>query len=303
MKGAPIRMPETLQIIDQAIDWHVRLADGSDADWVAFVEWLEASPAHAAAYDTVALQDRAIENARFPDPMPVASNDNPPRRTLLWAIGGTGIAAVIAALLVSPMMTPRASPYEIATRAGEQRTIALDDGTSIDLSGGTTVRLDHADARVATLERGEALFHVRHDDKRPFTLTTNGMAIRDLGTVFNVARNGDRAITLKAGDALVSSKDGGIERSHIAPEMVGGWRSGTLNFEGQSLGEVAATLKRLYAIDLRIDGSLSARPFTGMIRFTGEADRDVPHLAALIGANWRRDGERWILSEGAPVSR
>lgn len=45
--------------------------------------------------------------------------------------------------------------------------------------------------------------------------------------------------------------------------------------------------------------ALAQRPFTGMVVLTGKAERDVPHLAALIGADWRHDGEDWII--GAPV--
>jgi transmembrane sensor len=40
-----------------------------------------------------------------------------------------------------------------------------------------------------------------------------------------------------------------------------------------------------------------------MVRFTGVAERDVPHLAELIGATWRRDGQQWILSNAAAISR
>ena len=55
----------------------------------------------------------------------------------------------------------------------------------------------------------------------------------------------------------------------------------------------------LIAPDLVLSADLSRRPFTGMIHVTGAADRDVPHLADLIGANWRRDGKSWILAERA----
>jgi len=84
---------------------------------------------------------------------------------------------------------------------------------------------------------------------------------------------------------------------------VGGWRSGALSFEGIPVAEVAASLRRLLGIDLRVVGDLSRRPFTGMIHVTGSADRDVPHLADLIGAGWRRDGQGWVLAERATATR
>lgn len=308
-------------IIDQAIGWHLRLADASDADWSDFVTWIEADPAHATAYDTIAGQDRLIENAHFPEvaSQPIGANDNA-RPRWPWLVGGTAAAAVVAALLVPSVLAPRSSSYQIATRAGERRTVALADGTTIEMSGGTALTIDRANARVASLDRGEAVFLVRHDSAHPFTVSAGGTTIRDLGTTFNVARHeqqlsvavsegsvlfqpGPNALTLKAGDAVSARSDGSVVRSKIDPGAVGSWRIGMIGFEGQRLGEVAATIERLYGMRVVMDGRLSARPFTGMIRFTGAADRDVPHLAALIGAAWRRDGERWILSDSASAPR
>ena len=307
-------------IIDQAIGWHVRLADASDADWPAFVAWLEADPAHATAYDNIAVQDRLIGDAHFPEIVshPIGANDDA-RPRWPWLAGGTAAAAVIAAVLAPSILVPRSSPYQVATRAGERRTVALADGTSIEMSGGTALTLDRADARVASLDRGEAMFHVRHDGAHPFTITAGSVTIGDLGTMFNVARDdrqvsvavsegsvmfqpGRDALTLNAGDLVSARKDGKVVRGKIDPGAVGGWRIGMLSFEGQRLGDVAGTIERLYGVHVAIEGRLSDRPFTGMVRFTGAADRDVPHLAALIGAAWRRDGDQWILSDrtGAP---
>lgn len=319
-------------VIETAIAWHIRLAEADDAVWAAFVDWIAAHPDHADAYDRVAMADRAIAAAPFPAAMPVAGNDNPaveavldaPRRRAgrRWALaGGLGAAAAVAAsvALVLPGVLPRgAEPYSVTTRAGERRTVALADGTRIEMSGGTRLTLDRRDERIAALENGEAVFHVRHDAARPFTITSGGVTLRDLGTVFNVARDGDRiavavaegavlfqpqgaAVTLRPGDALAARTNGqDVVRSHVAPAMVGGWRNDQFSFDGQPVREVARTLHRQYGIAVKVEGRLSARPFTGMVRFSGAADRDVPHLAELIGATWRRDGRRWILSDGEP---
>ena len=313
---------EQRDITDQAIAWHLRLADADEQGWTDFVAWLEASPAHAAAYDAIAMDDRLIAEEHFPAAAPVAVNDNrPARRRWSWLIAGAAAAAIGVATLTPSLVGPRASPYVVATKAGERRTIALQPGTSIDLSGGTVLRLDHADPRVATLDRGEALFHVSHDAAHPFTMTAGQTRIRDLGTVFNVARDGKdvtiavaegsvlvqpgrRARRLGAGDALSIRDDGrAIAATKVAPDQVGGWRTGMLSFDNKRLGDVVAALDRLYGFKVVLDGGLSKRPFTGMVRFTGVADRDVPHLAEMIGTTWRRDGERWILSDGASASR
>ncbi|MDT9096625.1 FecR family protein, partial [Escherichia coli] len=80
----------------------------------------------------------------------------------------------------------------VETAAGQRRVLTLGDGTRIEMSGGTRLTLDHHDNRIAALDRGQALFTVRHDAAHPFTLTAGGVAVRDLGTVFDVARDGSR---------------------------------------------------------------------------------------------------------------
>lgn len=326
MKGAQIVRADQDMIVEQAIGWHIRLAEAREDDWADFLDWIETDPANAAVYDKIAMQDRAIANVRFPEPtaMPgarsAAANDNG-RKRWLWAAGASAAAAALVAAALPSLLARHASPYEIATARGERRTVALADGTSIEMSGGTRLRLDHANTRIAVLERGEATFHVRHDSARPFAVMSGNIEIRDLGTVFNVMRQPNRltvevaegsvmyrpdgeAKMLLPGDALsFNEASGRVTLSKIAPALVGGWRSGRLSFNGQSLDDVAVTLSRLYGINLILGPDLSARPFTGMVRFSGDADRDVPHLASLIGANWRRDGERWILSDSASASR
>ncbi|WP_333573770.1 FecR family protein [Sphingomonas sp.] len=309
---------ETADAIETAIAWQLRLAAADEAEWAAFIVWLEESPAHAEAYDRVAATDRMVADARFPEPAPIAENDNRPApRRWLWWTGGVAAAAAVALALV-PAMRPAAQTYQVATRDGERRAIALDDGTTIELSGGTQLTLDRNDPRVATLDRGEALFQVRHDSAKAFTLKVGGVAVQDLGTVFNVAHLDGRirvavaegavafqpdasAVTLRAGDALSARDDGAdVARTRIAPALVGGWRSGRLSFAGQPLGEVAGALKRLYGTNIALRGTLSERPFTGVVHLSGVADRDVPRLAELIGATWRRDGGQWILAEQGP---
>lgn len=309
--------------MDTAIAWQLRLAEADAAQWAEFVDWLEASPANAQAYDRVATADRLVAEARFPAPAVLAENDNAPTpRGMRWWIGGGAVAAAAAiALAVAPSMLPRSQPYQVATRDGERQTIALGDGTRIELSGGSQLTLDRANPRVASLDRGEALFHVRHDQAAAFTLRVGDVSVRDLGTVFNVARRPGRvqvavaegavafepkgsSLTLSPGDALSAREDGsGISRSRVTPDLVGGWRAGRLSFAGQPLREVAGELKRLYGTQIALRGSLSERPFTGVVHLSGAADRDVPRLAELIGATWRRESGQWILAEQGDSAR
>ncbi len=319
---------------EEAIGWHLRQAAMADADWPTFVAWLE-EPANARAYDAVATADRLVGRAARPalplvvandvDPLPLAAPRGRVRRWG-WSVGGMAIAAGLAVLALPVVHAPAARPYWLQTQPGEHREVALNDGTRIELNGASHLQLDRADARVATLERGEAVFHVAHDAGRPFTVRSGGLAVQDVGTVFDVTREGARLdvavaegsvlfqpdgdrVPLAAGQAISAREDTHeLVRSTVAPELVGGWRGGRLSFTGDTLATVAAAVNRRYGIDLALDSGLSGRSFTGMVAMSGSAEKDIPHLAALIGAKWRRTsgkagGDQWILAPDSGTAR
>nr|WP_276208901.1 FecR domain-containing protein [Sphingomonas yabuuchiae] len=199
------------------------------------------------------------------------------------------------------------------TRPGETRAIALNDGTQVELAGGSRLRLDRNDTRVATLESGQALFRVRHDASAPFELRSGDVAIRDVGTVFNVRREGARldvtvaegavalaprgqTMQLTAGQgARLDEARGSLRRVQVDPAMVGGWRRGLLDLDGDTVDTIAARLQSAYGMRIAVEGPLAKRSVTGLVRVTGDASRDVPRLAKLIGAEWRQSGGDWIL--------
>jgi len=310
-------------VVDQAIAWRLREPELDADGWRKLVEWLE-MPAHAAAYDAVALDCAVLgEVAALRQATPAVVADAMPARRFLvggmrWAFGSIAIGAVAAAVAVGVMSPTRQAPgnsaYEVAAAPGKRQSVSLADGTQIELSGGTRLRLDRADPRAVALIEGEAVFHVRHNEVAPFTLNLGEWKVRDIGTMFNVERKG-AMVKLQVGEGAVAlegpqqrlrlsrggavSMRGDLEAAtifHVAPESVGGWRERRLAFSGERLAEAADRIARMDGSDIRIAGELIDKPFTGMIRLTGEAGKDVPYFAAMIGAKWRRNGDQWILS-------
>lgn len=312
--------------MEEAIGWHLRQAERTDADWRAFIEWLE-QPANARAYDRVAIADRLVGEAHPAAGLPEPANDvapatapGRPLRRWAWGVGGLAVAAALAVLAMPFTHAPGSQPYWLQTQPGEHREVALGDGTRVEMNGATRLGLDRADPRVATLERGEAVFHVAHDAGRPFAVRSGALTVQDVGTVFDVTRSGARLdvavaegsvlfqpagdrVALTAGQALSAREDTHqLVRSTVAPDLVGGWRGGRLSFTDERLPVVVDAVRRRYGTDIALDSGLSDRRFTGMVTMSGSADRDIPHLAALIGAKWRRKGDRWILApESGPA--
>ncbi|WP_010163604.1 FecR family protein [Sphingomonas sp. PAMC 26617] len=308
-------------ITEQAIAWSLRQHDMDDAAWRAFVTWLEADPAHARAFDTLTLDASLM--ADHPEVFPVdAAESVPPvernraRKMLRWGVGAGALAlAASFSLLVLPSLpNTAAAPYVVATKAGERRAIALADGTRIELNGATRIELDRSDPRTARLAAGEATFHVRHDADHPFVLHSGDLAVEDMGTVFNAEREGYRLdvqvgegavlfqpkrdkLTLRAGSAVTARDDTGhVAVSKVDPAHVGGWRTGNIAFAGEPFGRIVNALRRIDAAEVSIEPVLSQQAFTGMVHLTGKPAQDVPHLAALVGADWRHDGKRWAIS-------
>ena len=306
--------PENIR--GDAIAWHLRLRDGGDADWAAFSDWLAADPAHPRAY-------AAIEEADFDfdaelrrvlaDTLVAETHAAPPRVDRRWFAWGGGalVASIAGALLVLPASHDF---YEVATRPGEQRVIALDDATSIALNGGTRLRLDRTDPRHAVLESGEAQFTVRHDPDRPFTLEIGEDRIVDVGTRFNVARrasgldlavaegavlyNPDReAVPVSAGQRLREDRGSGrvmVER--IDAGTVGGWHRGQFTYSGTPLAAVAEDLARALGRPVAVAPAIGARPFSGTIVLERGDRADPARLATVlqvrivaIGTGWRME--------------
>ena len=77
------------------------------------------------------------------------------------------------------------------TRIGEQNTITLVDGSTIQLNTNSRVEVDYTDARrTIVLMQGEAHFDVSKDPSRPFEVSAGLGRVRAVGTAFTVRFGG-----------------------------------------------------------------------------------------------------------------
>lgn len=308
-------------IEEQALAWVIRTRDPEFADWEGFTLWLESDPAHAAAYDRLSLADDAVP-ALLPDApaVPRPANDPGDRGWRPWRwIGGGAIAAVLLAL-VSITIFPRSDPYSITTAPGEQREIALADGTRIALNGDTHLRLDHHNPRFAALDRGEAVFTVTHDASDPFRVTVGQAVFEDAGTIFNITRaagvtrigvsEGEviynpraEAISLPAGRALRSEDGAGkVVVSAVSPQAVASWRQGRLMYDNAPLSDIAGDIARSIGVPVRAAPAAAAMRFTGTVMVDRDAARFFSTAAPLLGVKAERTNGEWLLKEGDGAS-
>jgi len=156
------------EIRAEAAAWLARLrAEGRDAtDEAAFRAWLNASPAHGAAFEAVdrvwsdvgGLKDLRTGWAPMPRPAPTLS-----RRAL---VAGIGLLAVTGG---SALFWRSASAKVYQTDVGEQKHVALDDGSQLFLDAKTRVAVSFSDTeRTVNMQYGRVNFRVVPDVKRPF---------------------------------------------------------------------------------------------------------------------------------------
>ena len=302
----------------EAIDWAIWLRDPASADWAGFTDWLEASAINAAAYDHVTLVDADMAEAVQHMPIPASAavindfaNDNEP--SVVRRFGGI-MAALLIAVAAYPAYQALTPTYQIETALGEQRSVTLDDGTVVDLNGGTRVTLNKRDARLATLDYGEAKFSVVHDGSAPFRVKTGGALIEDVGTVFNVTRDAGQTIVAVADGSIIynpkqqailvtrgrvlRAHDGSkaVEVSSVNPRLIGGWTSGNLAYEDAPITRVAADLSRALGKPVSVASSLATRHFTGAIIIDRKDAGAMRRIAALLGVNATPNAKGWQLT-------
>jgi transmembrane sensor len=304
---------ETSQLHTQAIAWRLRLREGGTDEWEAFARWLQEDPDRSAAYDTVAIADRALAPESFPALLSGANDDDAPgpRRRLLWRIlpaAGVAAAAAAAAFLI-PAAPTRSQVEVVATAAGERRTVTLADGSAIDLNGGT--RLILSEGRSTELVSGEATFRVRHDPNSPFEVLVGGHVVRDIGTVFNLLSEGDRLKLEVIEGAVVYDPDGASAKvgqgqalrreegrlvlSRMDPGSMAGWRSGQLSYDSAPLAAVVSDLARTTGAAISLDPQLDELPFSGSIHIDPHKSVTVERLAEALGVAAVKQGSSWRL--------
>lgn len=118
------------------------------------------------------------------------------------------LLAAAALLLVGLLVYGLWPATSYTTAVGEQRVVQLEDGTQVSLNSDTKMTVDYGKrARRIRLEKGEALFQVSKDSRRPFTVTAGDNSVVALGTSFLVRlHEGRTAITLIEGKVAVSSE-------------------------------------------------------------------------------------------------
>lgn len=221
------RAPQpTPEIVRDASKWLIefRTEDPAQAQRDEFNAWLCTSPQHIQAYLEVAaawseLPDEDPAGRIDVDAMIAAARMTPANVVELRTknsqmrrhAGGMAKPLAIAAGILLCFgvaigwFNTQHNVYSTAT--GEQRSLTLADGTTVELNSQSRIRLRYSDAeRRIELMQGQALFHVAKNRTRPFIVATGDTQVRAVGTEFDVYRKQSATIvTVVEGKVAVSS--------------------------------------------------------------------------------------------------
>jgi transmembrane sensor len=303
------------EIRAEAAAWVARLhaEDRDAADEAAFRAWLNASPAHATAFEAVdrmwsdvgGLTDLRTGRVAARRPAMVLG-----RRALL---AGVGLVAVTGG---SALFWRSASAKVYETDVGEQKHVALDDGSQLFLDAKTRISVAFSDTeRTVDMQYGRANFRVVPDLKRPFVVETAQSRIVATRCNFDVrcedgqvqvvlihgeanvkpaaARDGQSQI-LRSGERLVASNE--VEKLD-KPDLtrVLAWQSGYEMFDKENLAQAAEEMNRYSTARLEVDPSVAGLKVSGVYR-VGDNGAFARSLAKLLPITVRQNGDVLLLT-------
>ena len=293
---------------EAALDWLVRTNDPEFERWDEFTAWLEDSPANADTYHALAAGE--AEMLPLVEAIPAVGRPaerRPARR-------GMAIAASVAALaaLGTAVVAPRMMPVEYSTGPGEVRVIALGGQDQLVMNGDTKLKLAGWDRRNVRLEQGQLLLRLHNRNGDQVEVTSGDLELVDVGTVFEVSRDGTETRVLVGEGAVMADPDGARLKLAAGQRLdtrdgaavlqavpanvtsVGSFERGQLAYLDEPLGNVIADVRRSTGIDISASAAISTRRFTGTLS-VAEVKRDPRSLEPLLGVSLERAGQGWRL--------
>ena len=195
-------------IKSEAAAWAVRVDAGAlnETRRLELETWLTGDPRRRGAFLRAQAGLRLLDQSRVVSkvlPAPPARR----RARGLSSRAGWAAAALAAGLCAAVLLLPGLDGFR--TRVGEQRRVALQDGSvaMINTDSSVGVRLARHQRRI-TLRRGEAWFQVAKDHARPFVVDAGPVHVRATGTAFSVRRDETGARVVVTEGTVLAWRDG-----------------------------------------------------------------------------------------------
>lgn len=242
----------------------------------------------------LAKYDKDAAFAVFQQRVADSEGQQPRSRYLRWLSYAAAVALMIGISYFSfkgGQSTVEASFREIVTEApqGSRSQMTLPDGTKVWLNAGSKIIYTQGFGLVNRLVSlvGEGYFEVARNEQLPFSVKSENVQVRVLGTKFNfrdypadaeatvslsegsVAMNSLKDVSkdqlLKPGQrATVDKRTGHIRVEEYEVSNAIQWTNGRLIFDGEPLRDIVKNLERSYNVKIKVkDESLYDLHFYG----------------------------------------
>ena len=312
-KSNIIPLPHSDDSEQQAARWIMRFDDGdvSAEDRALFQAWYDKSEQNKEAmerlsqlWDSLDGLEEFNEYAACDDVAVARLQERPGAVTQrAWKSGFAASIAVLCCVIAYYFFADAGKYFNGAyqTAVGEQKTIALPDGSSIILNTNSAVDVEFTrHSRYVRLIKGEVFFDVAPDPATPFAVHVGKGSVTALGTAFAVRLYDEQfTVVVAEGRVALAALPAMVEPGESNPvvEVVASqvalfdrrverhrsvsadtlarkldWQDGVLAFKGEPLEQVIADISRYTDLSINIhDEALRQRPIAGYFK-VGEID-------------------------------
>jgi transmembrane sensor len=331
----------------EAAEWTARFDSGhvSTSERGEFMDWLRESPIHVSemlqigrltsdlskfdVWGRIApAGDVSLETVTHLTSYRAVQEPNRHERThRVWRLAAIAASLMCVAVFLI-VFKQQLSTTNIHTQNDERREITLADGSVVQLSPNTDLRIRlQSHIRSVVIQHGEATFRVAKDPLRPFIVDAASVKVRAVGTMFSVSRNAEavvvtvaegRVSVTPAATAADASRDGAAvglslkanERvivsvrgiaspiRHLESVPILDWGNNRLEFEASSVADVVKQFNRRNTVQIRlIDNALAMRTVTGIFD-ASDPQSFVDFLQSFAGVTSNRNGEEILVTLG-----
>lgn len=231
----------------------------------------------------------------------------------LWVLNRSHLPSTTAVQATS--IRKIAASDVVRTPTAQNQEGLLPDGSRVDLGARTVLDVDFSTTRrQLELKDGQAFFHVTRDRSRPFVVAVGKIQVVAIGTAFDVRRTASEiAVTVQEGTVemikapgnsltatagyqlLFDPATGKTHKSLVDPVMATAWRSGRLEFAGDPLEVVIASINRYSARPIVLsDPALGKLTFTGTV-FTASIDASLDAMEQVFPIDVQRGASETTL--------
>jgi transmembrane sensor len=234
------------------------------------------------------------------------------------------VAAIVGVIVLAAGLAywfrNKAEELVVASAAhGQVREMLLPDGTKVWLNQSSVLKYPRAfegKERHVYLD-GEAYFEVARNHEKPFTVKSQAMDVRVLGTSFNIKCRPDNSFaetTLVEGEVEVKDKSdkgritllpgqkavlnrvtGRMQVKQVDPKMEIVWHNDLIPFEKSSIFQIAAALERFYGVKIILSPDVdSTNTYSGVLKKKDNIESVLNSLRNSIPFNYKKVDDNYL---------